>query len=178
MSDERSPPDGTGRRQFLTICTGVAGACAGGLVAAPVVAELLAPRGKRTVHGAEALLDLGAVDDFKPGEPRKVVVRGPSSDAWMTSEDELGPVFVVRKEGDAFAAFSAICPHLGCAVDWVPESSRYFCPCHDTYFAQDGAVQVGPSQRGLDPLEVRVEQGRVRLRFRRFLTGRPDRVEV
>ena len=177
-NDPKSDAPDPQRRRFLALCTSAAGICAGGLLAAPVIAQLAAPVGKRTVRGADAPLDRGPATDFKTGEPRKVVVRGPSSDAWMKSEEELGPVFVIRKEDDSFAAFSAICPHLGCAVDYVADSARYFCPCHDTYFASDGAVQNGPSQRGLDPLEVSVVDGRVMLRFRRFLTGRADRVEV
>lgn len=177
MADQ-SPPDAPdrGRRRFLALCSSAAGACAAGMIAAPVVAELVAPTGRKTVTGG-GRLDLGAPDDFKSGVPRKIVVRGPSSDAWMTSEDELGPVYVVR-EGDAFRAFSAICPHLGCAVDFEADKNEYFCPCHDTYFSKDGAVRTGPSQRGLDPLAVKVENGRVLLEFKRFRTGGTDRVEV
>ena len=127
---------------------------------------------------ADGLLDLGAVEEFTVDVPRKVVVRGESRDAWMKSDDELGPVLVVRKADGRFIAFSAICPHLGCAVDGVAGSSKFFCPCHDTTFAADGGVEEGPSPRGLDPLEVTVANGRVLLKFRRFRLGGADRVEV
>ncbi len=176
MSDSQA--DDPGRRRFITLCAAAAGACVGGLAVAPVVAQLVGPAGKRTVSAADGWLDLGPVIDFAVGVPRKVVVRGPSSDAWMKSEDELGPVHVVRKADGTFTAFSAICPHLGCAVDYVAETSKFFCPCHDTTFAADGAVEEGPSPRGLDPLEVSVEKDRVLLKFRRFRLGGADRVEV
>jgi Rieske Fe-S protein len=176
MSDSQA--DDPGRRRFLNVCTAAAGACVGGLAVAPVVAQLFGPAGKRTVSAADGLLDLGPVGDFVVGVPRKVVVRGPGNDAWMTSEDELGPVHVLRRADGTFSAFSAICPHLGCAVDYVPQTSKFFCPCHDTTFASDGAVEEGPSPRGLDPLEATVEKERVLLRFRRFRLGGADRVEV
>ncbi len=176
MSDSQA--DNPGRRRFLSLCTAAAGACVGGLAVAPVVAQIVGPAGRRTVSAADGWLDLGLVSEFAVGVPRKVVVRGPSSDAWMTSEDELGPVHVARKADGTFAAFSAICPHLGCAVDYVPEASKFFCPCHDTTFAADGDVEEGPSPRGLDPLEVSVAEDRVLLKFRRFRLGGADRVEV
>ncbi len=180
MRSETPPPDGPDedRRRFLTLCAGAVGVCASGAIAAPVIGQLLAPVGLRTVHGSDALLDLGGVDEFTIDRPRKVVVRGPASDAWSASEEELGPVFIVRHSDGTFGALSAICPHLGCAVDFEEVKARYCCPCHDSYFGADGGVEAGPSPRGLDPLDVKVENGRVRLQFKRYRLGGAERIEA
>ncbi|MGE0190495.1 MAG: ubiquinol-cytochrome c reductase iron-sulfur subunit [Planctomycetota bacterium] len=60
----------------------------------------------------------------------------------------------VRRTGDEFAAFSDVCPHLGCRVHWVPPSSDernpdkragwFRCPCHEGWFDADGRAFAGP----------------------------------
>jgi hypothetical protein len=39
-------------------------------------------------------------------------------------------------------------------------------------------VETGPSPRGLDPLEAKVERGRVLVRFQRFEVGTAERRPV
>jgi menaquinol-cytochrome c reductase iron-sulfur subunit len=179
-NDPRVPGNHDGRRRaFLSMCAGAAGACAAGALGAPLVVQLVAPMNLRTVRGGDAPVDLGPLRDFAPGRSIRVVVRGPSTDAWAVREEELGPVLVSRSpDGSTLAAFSATCPHLGCAVDVAPDQGRFFCPCHDSFFGPAGQVETGPSPRGLDPLEVWIQNDRVLLRYRRFQLGRPDRVEV
>ena len=41
-------------------------------------------------------------------------------------------------ETGSFAAFSSICPHLGCRVHWEPHHGRFFCPCHNGVFDSEG----------------------------------------
>jgi Rieske Fe-S protein len=60
----------------------------------------------------------------------------------------------VRRDGEGFAAFSDVCPHLGCRVHWVPRSDReadprkqagwFRCPCHEGWFGPDGTAFAGP----------------------------------
>jgi len=52
---------------------------------------------------------------------------------------------VFRAEGGSLTVKSAICPHLGCVVNWNDAEKTWDCPCHGSRFTTDGAVLNGPS---------------------------------
>jgi glycine/D-amino acid oxidase-like deaminating enzyme/nitrite reductase/ring-hydroxylating ferredoxin subunit len=56
-----------------------------------------------------------------------------------------------RSVDDVVHAFSARCPHLGCAVRWNAIEKSWDCPCHGSRFAaHDGHVLNGPALNGLE----------------------------
>lgn len=59
----------------------------------------------------------------------------------------------VFSESDGIYAISAICPHLGCIVQRLPEG-RYECPCHGSKFNAQGEVYAGPAPSGLSWIEI------------------------
>lgn len=71
-------------------------------------------------------------------------------------------VAVLKKDGEV-KAFSAVCPHLGCIVEWNDGEDTWDCPCHGSRFESDGALKHGPAKRGLDPVEVKIENDEVKL---------------
>jgi Rieske Fe-S protein len=86
----------------------------------------------------------------------------------------LGAAYIRRtgpKPSDLDAR-SAICPHLGCAVNWDVAKGNYLCPCHDSRFAVTGEKLSGPSERGLDQLELKTVDGRLKLTWVLYKTGR------
>jgi len=65
-----------------------------------------------------------------------------------------------------FAAYSAICTHLGCIVSWVenrqsPDASYTECLCHNSIFdpARGAKVMGGPAPVPLAQIGVRVTEG-------------------
>ena len=64
------------------------------------------------------------------------------------------PAVVVQPTPGKFAAFSAVCTHLGCIVKWVPEKGEFLCPCHAGRFSTEGAVLGGPPPQPLESLPV------------------------
>ena len=56
-------------------------------------------------------------------------------------------VIARQNEGDSaenFIALASVCPHLGCAVHWEPQNTRFFCPCHNGVFDPAGVATAGP----------------------------------
>lgn len=170
------------RRTVLKILSGVLGTGCAAAVGVPVLGALTAPAVRITVRGARGfvpVLELAALpEDGTPvGVP--VVVEAPE-DAWSRlPPTEIGAVYVRRVPGDErLQAFSTVCPHLGCRVDYQPKKKQFLCPCHDSAFALDGQVESGPSPRGMDELATRVTDGKVEVEFLRFKTGTARKVEV
>jgi cytochrome b6-f complex iron-sulfur subunit len=72
-----------------------------------------------------------------------------------------GPVMLENTGGTGVRAFSAICTHLGCIVQWQKDTKEFVCPCHGGKYDFDGKVTYGPPPRPLDPIEVKVQSGEV-----------------
>lgn len=68
---------------------------------------------------------------------------------------------IVLRTPESLRAFSLICTHLGCTVQWQPENGEFYCPCHDGRFDQFGEVLGGPPPIPLEQFAVRVEGEKV-----------------
>lgn len=65
-------------------------------------------------------------------------------------------VVVTQPTRGTFKAFSATCPHQGCAVNKVANGT-IDCPCHGSKFSiADGSVKQGPARQGLEARQVTV----------------------
>ncbi|MEN2412227.1 FAD-dependent oxidoreductase [Flavobacterium mesophilum] len=67
----------------------------------------------------------------------------------------LRKIAVYRDYDNTLTAFSAICPHLGCIVQWNSDEKSFDCPCHGSRFASDGTVINGPAKSDLNKLHVK-----------------------
>ena len=166
MADEPDP----GRRRFLKIATCGLGGGLGIAVAAPAISYLAYPAGRRIVTASTEPIDVGALAQLPAdGAPTRVdVIAASVRDAWAAATNVALGAAWLRRDGDIVTAVSGSCPHLGGASGWNPAAARFACPCHDSAFAATGARLGGPAKRGLDPLPVVVEDGRVRLTWIRF----------
>ena len=73
------------------------------------------------------------------------------------------PAWVVHPSGDTFVAFSAICTHNGCTVQFEPSTVEFFCPCHGGIFdGRTGQVLQGPPPAPLASIAVQVVNGQIR----------------
>jgi cytochrome b6-f complex iron-sulfur subunit len=71
-----------------------------------------------------------------------------------------GPVMLEKADNEV-RAFSAICTHLGCSVQWHPEEKKFICPCHQGIYDFNGNVVSGPPPRPLEKLPVKLHDGQV-----------------
>ena len=70
------------------------------------------------------------------------------------------PGVLLKTETGELRAFSAKCTHLDCNVQYVPESKKFFCACHDGYFDDAGKNIAGPPPTPLPRFDM-VEDGDV-----------------
>ncbi|MFN2644086.1 MAG: FAD-dependent oxidoreductase [Burkholderiales bacterium] len=85
---------------------------------------------------------------------------------WLTpgdvkSADEIAPAggAIVRQGFEKLAVYRdengvlherlAVCPHLGCIVQWNPGEKTWDCPCHGSRFDAKGHVINGPANQDL-----------------------------
>lgn len=65
----------------------------------------------------------------------------------------LGKVACHRDSSGVLHELSAICPHLGCVVDWNDTEKTWDCPCHGSRFSALGKVINGPANTDLSPVD-------------------------
>jgi nitrite reductase/ring-hydroxylating ferredoxin subunit len=66
------------------------------------------------------------------------------------------PVIVLRT-AESLRAFSLICTHLGCTVQWQADKKAFYCPCHDGRFDEFGEVIAGPPPVPLESIPAQIE---------------------
>lgn len=64
------------------------------------------------------------------------------------------PAYVLHPKAADFLAFSAVCPHAGCTVQYSV-GNVFICPCHGSQFNADtGEVIQGPAITGLSSIAI------------------------
>jgi cytochrome b6-f complex iron-sulfur subunit len=66
------------------------------------------------------------------------------------------PGIVVRTADGDLLAFSAVCTHLDCTVQFKADTSQLWCACHNGTYDLGGSVVSGPPPRGLERFVVNV----------------------
>jgi len=160
------------RRGFLAAVTGGLAALVAGLATIPGLTFLLSPWRARAAPPDDELIQVATPDQLKSTRPLRVNVYGPRRDAWTRFERaKLGAAWLVRSPEGRVRAFSAVCPHLGCGIDWSERTETFECPCHGSGFGADGRCLHGPAPRGLDELDVQATASEIRIRYLRFKTA-------
>jgi Rieske Fe-S protein len=64
------------------------------------------------------------------------------------------PGIVVRTPDGEIRAFSAVCSHLDCTVQYKADTTQLWCACHNGTYDLSGNVVSGPPPRGLEKFTV------------------------
>ncbi|MBE0597531.1 MAG: ubiquinol-cytochrome c reductase iron-sulfur subunit [Desulfuromonadales bacterium] len=140
-----SEPSLTSRRKMLATSVGVIGAALAALTVWPFWRFLNPQAGSaqaQTVTIDRSQIEVGAAHFFE--------FRGHAA-------------VLVQPAPGQFAAFSAVCTHLGCIVTWRAQEQIFFCPCHAGRFSPDGRVVGGPPPRPLPSYPVTVTGDQIRI---------------
>lgn len=139
-----------------------------GTIAGILLSDLIM-RGK---HPWEKLYDplrlkLGAAVEMMRADASTAVAaaKGYLSSAEVDSVDAIAPgegalvrngvskIAAYRDEDGTLTERSAVCPHMGCIVEWNQGEQIWVCPCHGSRFDKHGHVVNGPATSDLPPVE-------------------------
>jgi len=141
MDAHPQEPGRISRRSFLDRVLTVGVAALGAAIAYPIVSYLIPPKVREVIassvvaaKGSELAANSGKIFLFA-GKPA-IVLRTPDSE--------------VR-------AFTAVCTHLACTVQYRPDLSHIWCACHDGHYDLHGQVLSGPPPRPLQAYRVTVK---------------------
>ena len=71
------------------------------------------------------------------------------------------PAIVVRLATGELRAFSAVCTHLSCTVQYRSDLSQIWCACHNGHYDLNGRNVSGPPPRPLEPYDVSVRNEQI-----------------
>ncbi len=136
------------RRRVLELLLG------GGLVG--LAASILVPVWNfifppASVPAAESGVVVGRKEEFPPNSGKIFLLGGE-------------PAILIRTPSGEFRAFSAVCTHLACTVDYRSDLQHIYCACHNGHFDLTGRNIQGPPPRPLPRYEVRVRGDEVLVR--------------
>jgi glycine/D-amino acid oxidase-like deaminating enzyme/nitrite reductase/ring-hydroxylating ferredoxin subunit len=86
--------------------------------------------------------DIPSLEDLQPRQGAIVNIKGKK-------------VAVYRDETQGLHAFTAICPHMGCVLQWNGDEHSFDCPCHGSRFTCQGVVVNGPAKNDLSRMQLR-----------------------
>lgn len=66
------------------------------------------------------------------------------------------PGIIVRTASGELRAYSALCTHLGCIVQYRPDLAHIWCACHNGHYDLSGRNIAGPPPTPLDAFTLNV----------------------
>jgi menaquinol-cytochrome c reductase iron-sulfur subunit len=150
------------RRSFLKWAIHGLGALFGLILGLPAVAYLIDARNRPARD--TGFKTVARLSELQVGVPHQVVLHDVRRDAWtLHPNDVIGRVWLVRRKDNKVDAFTTICPHLGCSVNFQSASKNFVCPCHGGTFDLDGKrVErqgfTNPAPRGMDRLPIQITE--------------------
>jgi len=93
----------------------------------------------------------------------------PSDQSLIYNDPSLGPIILIHLDNGTFVAYSAICTHAGCQVQFDPSLKDIVCPCHGAVYDPYHNAEVigGPAPYPLQniPIQYNPSTGNI------YLTG-------
>ncbi len=145
---------GVDRREFIK--TGVAG-----LAAATAVG--VSPKLSRAAQSGDyPAVDVAALKSLQPGAEVVFEYPDPNAPSLLLRLTEAVPGGV--GPGRDIVAYSMLCTHKGCPLNYLADKKMLVCPCHWSSFdpAKEGRLIIGQASQSLPMIQLEVSDGMVR----------------
>ena len=134
------PAASSNRRDALTWILGTWGVGVMGAVLYPILRFLAPPD---IPEAASLTVSAGRASDLKPNTGRLVPFGAE-------------PAIVIRLANGELKAFTAVCTHLSCTVQYRPDLQQIWCACHGGTYDLSGRVVSGPPPAPLEKYVVNI----------------------
>jgi Rieske Fe-S protein len=132
-------PDAS-RRNFLNYLLGTGALATLASIVYPIIRFMIPPR---VIESSASTVVAAKVSEIKPNAG-KIFKFGSK------------PGILVETPSGEYRAFSAICTHLDCTVQYRPDEKLIWCACHNGRYDLTGRNISGPPPRPLEEYKVNV----------------------
>ncbi|MEW5976347.1 MAG: ubiquinol-cytochrome c reductase iron-sulfur subunit [Acidobacteriota bacterium] len=129
-----------GRRRFMNYLMSTSLGATLAAIAYPIIEFLIPPQ---VAEAPQSNVVAGSVNELKPNSG-KIFKFGTQ------------PGILVRTPSGELRAFSAICTHLNCTVQYRDDFEHIWCACHNGHYDLNGKNIAGPPPRPLEQYTVNV----------------------
>lgn len=130
----------TPRRGFLNIFLGTGTVATLAAILYPIIRFMVPPK---VVESSTSSVVAGKVAELKPNQG-KIFKFGTK------------PGLLIETPNGEYRAFSAICTHLDCTVQYRQDEKLIWCACHNGRYDLTGKNTSGPPPRPLEEFKVNV----------------------
>jgi cytochrome b6-f complex iron-sulfur subunit len=138
MNEAQNNPSSPKRREFLDYLLGTSIGATLLAIFYPIVKFMIPPQ---VVESAENSVVAGSV--------KEIAVNTGKIFKFGTK-----PGILVRTPAGELKAFSAVCTHLDCIVQYRPDTKQIWCACHNGQYNMSGLNVGGPPPRPLEEYVV------------------------
>jgi Rieske Fe-S protein len=126
------------RRKFVNLLLGGGLLTTLGSIFAPIVNFIIPPKVQESTQNSVVAAKIGEL----PLNSGKIFRFGTK------------PGILVHTQADEYVAFTAICTHLQCTVQYRPDFKHIWCACHNGHYDLTGKNIAGPPPRPLEAYKV------------------------
>jgi len=116
-----------------------------GSILFPIINFLIPPRVREAIQSSVVA---GKVGDLQPNSGK--IFRFGSK-----------PGILIETEQGKYVAFSAVCTHLQCTVQYRPDFKHIWCACHNGHYDLSGKNIAGPPPKPLEAYDVAIREDEI-----------------
>jgi thiosulfate dehydrogenase [quinone] large subunit len=156
-----------GRRQFLHTMIGLVGVSIIGLLLLKIYTPTSIPQVAST--STPQVTSTSSPQPLGPTYASNAVANSgqlianasniPLGQSLTFNDPAAGPALLIHLDNGQFAAYSSICTHAGCQVQFDPSSKDIICPCHGAVYdpANNAQVLAGPAPYPLQSIPIQYD---------------------